>query len=228
MGIRLGQLQIKDIRLGTKQVVKVYNKEQQIYSNTQEPSAVSVLLQDGNIINKNDIQEQQISKDQVVGFIVKDDSYSLLVHPDQATQCYFCGAGQQCSNYEIKYDGSASAASSDFDGETNTNVLCQDLTEQYWACNVAKNSTWKDGRTGYLPALGELVFISKYIDDLNDARIKCGCEELQKVNYWSSTLNSRDDEGYVDWTYISDLHGYLDGGRVQGNYYCISVSKITQ
>lgn len=45
MGIRLGQLQIKDIRFGTKEVIKVYNKEQQIYSNTQE---------------------QYISKDQVV------------------------------------------------------------------------------------------------------------------------------------------------------------------
>lgn len=225
MGIRLGQLQIKDIRLGTKQVIKVYNKEQQIYSNTQEPSAVSVLLQDGNIINKNDIQEQQISKDQVVGFIVKDDSYSILVHPDQAVQCYFCNGTQQCSSYEIKYNGAVNAAKTDMDGETNTNILCSEMTYDQWACNVAKNSVWKDGRQGYLPALGELSFISKYIEDLNDARIKCGCDELQKANYWCSTLNARNEEGYVKSVYISDLRDYFDGGNVQGHYYCIPVSK---
>lgn len=99
------------------------------------------------------------------------------------------------------------------------------MTYDQWACNVAKNSVWKDGRQGYLPALGELSFISKYIEDLNDARIKCGCDELQKTNYWSSTLNSRNEQGYVESGYISDLHDYFDGGRVQGYYYCIPVSK---
>lgn len=225
MGIKLGQLQINSIFLGSKPINKVYYGQIQIYGNRPTVSAVSVLLQDGSVVNKNDIPQEGISKEQIVGFIVKDNSYSLLVHPDQAVQCYFCDGTQQCSSYEIKYDGTVNAAKTDMDGESNTNILCSEMTYDQWACNVAKNSVWKDGRQGYLPALGELSFISKYIEDLNDARIKCGCDELQKTNYWSSTLNSRNEQGYVEGVYISDLRDYFDGGRVQGYYYCIPVSK---
>ena len=55
MGIKLGQLQINSMFLGSKPINKVYYGQIQIYSNQPTVSAVSVLLQDGSVVNKNDI-----------------------------------------------------------------------------------------------------------------------------------------------------------------------------
>lgn len=191
-------------------------------------SAVNVLLTDGSLVNKRDLPSSGYSKDEVVGFAIKTSKGNILVHPDISTEkYYFCNGVSKCDGYEVtEQNKNVSYASLDMDGKGNTDKLRTTLTVGTWACNIARNTVWKDGRQGHMMSLGEALIIDSNIDDLNECRTKCGCEAVPKINYWTSTLNAKNEDGTILSTWIGNCYGYRDGANVQGLHAVLPVAEL--
>ena len=134
-----------------------------------------------------------------VGVILKNEYVSFVIHPSESSGSY--------SSSEQYIPGVAAANTRDaavveYAGESNTNAAIASGRAGY-AFTFARNVSYADGRTGYLPACGEMEQMRLNIDNINTALGLIGGTQLNFSSrfYWTSTQRSDTVYAWL-WSYI--------------------------
>lgn len=155
-----------------------------------------------------------------VGVLLVTDNTSFIIHPSE-------GFTKQWSQDittlipGVTTTGDRATALLDMAGASNTvAVIASGLAGD--AFTFATNAVYADGRTGFLPACGEMEAIR-----LNEANVNTAMNlingiqlSFSSVRYWSSTQDSSENRAWY-WRYQD---GYWNPGNKNSYYYCRSVS----
>lgn len=125
-------------------------------------------------------------------------------------------------------------------GLENTTILRTKLKEQGWAVNVCYNTIINDKHC-YLPSLGQLKIIEKYIDIINELLIRVGYNAfpIENISYWSSALGNKSEKpndgsstSFVEDWYIYIVYGcvfkktFAWGLNCQGYYNAMPITDL--
>lgn len=165
-----------------------------------------------------------------VGVALITDSYKLLIAPDMLGPMVWSNSAAEVTgltNYSSSTD-----AFQDMNGQTNTQYMLAVCSSADYAAGACTNYTFKNGKTGYLPSMGEL-----YLSGLNAKKISTclkafGGTDLSTDDnaqyYWSSTQNAVTSRAFgmgilnKDDCYIS-----LNQYKTTGSYYVRPFAPLT-
>lgn len=167
----------------------------------QYPIGVYILDTDNNLTKADDWNTANNNK--AVGVYVGDKNHRFVVAPRNVNNDrYVQLATVTLNNLTSLPSNDVDAAKDDFNGQVNTDTIIG-LAEDYrGASYLCKNTAFKNGKTGYLPALGELYVCWGYLSEVNAAlQVINGAVLDSRENYWSSTYNTAN----FFWTKISDV-----------------------
>lgn len=190
---------------------------------------IGVKLLDGRVIPYSKVPTSGYPKEEVVGITYRDGGVSFCIALDDiADSVYFCGGGYLENDPEgVVVSATTSEAVQDLSGDFNSHQIIQELVgNTSLAVFRTMNYTFPDGTPAYLGSIGEYRAIiyghdKKDIVAINDLLVRCGGTAIKtQSNYWSSTLNSFDEESSTRWVWIWNGTGYIDGGDGQGLRYC--------
>ena len=129
------------------------------------------------------------TNDKAVGVAVIDPKSNFVIAPSVLDSKYGW-SGQQILVQGIATTSDENKALNDYAGYNNT----QKIIEQDSQANTAigcRKYIFKNGLIGYLPALGELNLITKYLRVINDCLLDIGSKAIgvdyNNDVYWSST-----------------------------------------
>lgn len=94
-------------------------------------------------------------------------------------------------------------AKKDYAGKANTDKIIAKFGEDAPAATYCRDCTFKNGKTGYLWSLGEMVDAMNNREEIDTAIEKIGGTSLSKVNdssYWTSTLYNESYAWKCSWT----------------------------
>lgn len=124
-----------------------------------------------------------------VGVALITDSYKLLIAPDMLGPMAWSNSTAEVTGL-TSYSGSGSL--SDMNGQTNTQYMLAVCSSADYAAGACTNYTFKNGKTGYLPSMGELYQAGLNAKKINTCLEAFGGTVLRTdfMNlqyYWSST-----------------------------------------
>lgn len=173
------------------------------------------------------IADGSLDNDDVVGVAVISGEHRFVIAPQaQETWLPICPS----RNYGIETltpITDTDLAKQDFDGEANTDALIQQFGDSTSLIEgYAKSYTFKNGKSGYVPALGELVTAYNYKGQINACRSAIGLGDIYSNYVSSSTYYGYNNKGYFDiwgarWTdgYCGHQH-YDRGGQIAHYIFC--------
>lgn len=139
-----------------------------------------------------------------VGVYVGTDSCRFIIAPEDASTSAVWGTyGTSVSSAQtITIE---SKAKTDYAGQANTAaIISQDTSTSNKAADYCNSYTFKNGKTGYLPALGEWYIAYQNKSAVSTAMSKIGGTALNDSNYyWSSTQYSSSSAWLLVWSYGS-------------------------
>lgn len=202
----------------------------------KEPTGIAVLLKNGRKIDYAQmLPTSAFPKSECEGIVFEKEGMSVIMAMEPV-QCYFCNGTQVCSTVEVC--PSTAIGSNRVNGLEQTEKLRVVLTaDSSWAVNAAYAHVFGKSTHGYLPALGELCRIFRHKETVDTLLARCGCEGLDKANYWSSTLGGRvDSEGnysedvtdYIRTVFGVYASGDMDGFNCQGLYWALPMAEYTE
>ena len=189
-----------------------------------EPATVKIKHVDGTLYTDDEwtaaLTASTVTNEQAVGVAIPDPrneyAYLCVVHPTAERV-----DKKWSSNTTVLVDGvftpkgydSAARediAETDYAGQANTDAILAAVAagtiEDAPAAQYCAGITFADGKTGYLPAAGEILQMANCETDINACLAACGGTRLYFIaseNYWSSTQSSADCAWM--WYYNLDL-----------------------
>lgn len=168
-----------------------------------------------------------VTNDDAVGVAVISGEHRFVIAPqDGATWLPICPS----RNYGITTltpITDTDLAKQDFDGEANTDALIQQFGDSTSLIEgYAKSYTFKNGKSGYVPALGELVTAWNYKGQINACRSAIGLGDIYSDYVSSSTYYGYNSKGYFDiwavrWSDGNCGHQHYDrGGQLAHYIFC--------
>ena len=106
-------------------------------------------------------------------------------------------------------------AKKDYAGKSNTDKIIAEFGKDAEAATFCRNCTFKNGKTGYLWSLGEMVDAMNNKQEIDAAIEKIGGTSLSETNdssYWTSTLYNKSYGWTGYWSGDGDAY-YHDGGE---------------
>lgn len=135
-----------------------------------------------------------------VGVYVGTDSRRFIIAPEDASTSAVWGT------YGTSVSGaynttSESMAAADYAGQANTAaIISQDTSTSNKAADYCNSYTFKNGKSGYLPAFGELYIAYNNKSAVDTAMSKIGGTSIKaSYFYWSSTQYSSDAAWGLYW-----------------------------
>ena len=139
-----------------------------------------------------------------VGVYVGTDLCRFIIAPEDASTSAVWGTyGTSVSSAYTTT--TASNAQTDYAGQANTAaIISQDTSTSNKAADYCNSYTFKNGKTGYLPALGEWYIAYNNQSAIGTAMSKIGGTALTTSSYyWSSTQWSSYGAWLLNWNYGS-------------------------
>lgn len=160
---------------GTRSVVLEYSTANGVY----------IASTDGTFILPENWNTSNNTK--ALGVAVFSDNCHFIIAPEDAcsSTCWWGTPDTELSgatNTSIFADAIA-----DFNGETNTEAIIAEDSATNKAADYCKAYTFKNGKSGYLPAFGELYVAYQNRSALATALATISGEAFQENFYWSST-----------------------------------------
>lgn len=172
------------------------------------PYGTSIYGLDGKFYSLEEWTATEKSSSDAVGVAVSDGEHSFVIHPT-AEQINIKWSNSAIINIAgIVTTNDNITAEMDFAGESNTlailDAVSTGLIEDAPAAQYCIETTFANGKSGYLISLGELVLIHSYINDVNLllGAINGKLFDMENNKYWSST--KVDDTGAWGWYYLFD------------------------
>ena len=136
-----------------------------------------------------------------VGVYVGTDSCRFIIAPeDVSTSAVWGTYGTSVSG--AYSDTTTSGAITDYAGQANTTaIISQDTSTSNKAADYCNSYTFKNGKSGYLPAVGEWDQAYYNKSAVNTAMSKIGGTAMNTSYYWSSTQYSSNYAWLLSWDY---------------------------
>lgn len=125
------------------------------------------------------------------GIAVSDGTNRFIIAPSLANDSEKCRWGAWSWSVDV------GDSEDDYDGEGNTaeiiSVVANEsdgyfLESPYCAAGVAEAFVFASGATGYLPALGEMLLVETYLQEIEDMLSVVGGLSLDGYTYWTSSV----------------------------------------
>jgi hypothetical protein len=178
-----------------------------------EPKKHVVFIQhvDGNLYTPAQWTGNSFSNDLANGVAVVTDAASFVIAKDEFAKVKWQPSSSDFINGVSYINDSVSPGSTDYssyiptartilNGYNDTNLIIATTNEG--AAVECYNYVFQNGNRGYLPAIGELLIVSDYINDINDALSIIGGAAFGNTYYFSTTQNSYKTNNYYGsaWT----------------------------
>lgn len=138
------------------------------------------------------------NNNKVVGVSVRTENSEFVMAPTYNTVRIMWSSNEALVN-GIVTSSDKSIASKDYAGESNTDKIIEQIgTGDAPAAEYCRNYTFKNGKKGYLWALGEAIDASNNRSAINAAMDKIGGSGFKEYQYWTSTQYSYDAAFMVD------------------------------
>lgn len=143
--------------------------------------------------------ENGFANDEANGVAVISGDISFVLAKELIPDTYKYGGYNAPILTGLAYPATAEEAALDLDGFGNTKTLIEQLKDytdtSYKITGVpiaeaCANYTFPTGDKGYLPAVGELVILGQYANNVNAALSQIGGESFYSANYATSTQKS--------------------------------------
>lgn len=167
-------------------------------------NGVYILHTNGTLYTKDEWDTSWNNESAGVGVVVKTDKCQFVIAPDEANSIV------QQDPYNIKVEGILTAhnmdeAKLDFAGLANTQAAIEQLQPTIQsAFTYCHEYVFRNGKTGYLPALGEWVEAYNHHSDINACMNLIGGTPMYyqatgNMYKWSSTDRSKMNAWYIGW-----------------------------
>lgn len=172
-----------------------------------EPVGVWIYTTDGQYISSSNWSGTGKTLNDVVGIAVKSDSNKFVISPDNISRCNLSGAQGNVPTGMTEHSTQENGLL-DFSGEGNTDTLMDISTYNTsdYAAYKARNYTFKSvnnaqGKSGYLPSLGELNLAYLNKTEIDACLSACGgtAFSIDTYYYWSSTYRYKSSTMYTFW-----------------------------
>lgn len=139
-----------------------------------------------------------LNNEGVVGVLVVEDDVKFIMAMEDSED-YYIWSKENKLVYDDNYDSSLDSASKDMEGLRN----CRKLNDPSFPAAYYCHTYNRGGRSWYLPSIGELLLICKWMDAIQTALkiIEGDCFRLDDFNdcyYWSSTEMGYKSAGIVN------------------------------
>ena len=171
---------------------------------------VFILYTDGSLSNYN----TKVSGKTPVGVVLVNQYVSFVLHPSE-------GSGKTwSSNTATTINGvttttNTTTAKNDYAGLSNTNYMYAS-NKQGTVFTFAREASYADGRTGYLPACGEMEQIRLNVTNINTALNLIGGTQFDfsSKRYWCSTQYRSNDAW--NWYHVNSI--WTNGNKGNSSY----------
>ena len=200
---------------------------------TEITNGVFIYDNQGNLTPVSSWNAGNNSKALGVAVITEDCEFVISKSLPMKNAIEWGGYGTDIS--ELTNYSNSSSAQNDFNGQSNTNTILLNLgTSTDIAAGYCRSQSL-NGKTGYLPAAGELYVMWENKSDINSALQKIGASTIDSAfnnlytgsHYpWSSTEYSSDYAWYLYWERSSSPLVGLTKGNVDSRYYAFPVFPL--
>lgn len=154
---------------------------------------------------------------EAVGIAVKTSKCSFVIAPEEQTSIQWGGHGTLINGCTTTTNTESTKI--DYIGKQNTDAIIAKLgTSEQYAANYCQNYTFKNGKVGYLPAVGELFEAYQNKSEVDACMSLIGGKALYEGNAnnrkWSSTQYGENTAWLLNWD-RSDIY-YL----TKNNSFC--------
>lgn len=169
--IKLGSTDITNVMLGTTKVDAIFLGNTKVYPNLPVVEGIYVYHVDKKFYTFPEFQKLSITAiSQVLGFAIIDNQGSFLLPPKpKLTNGYrWCP-----ENFDTFVVPDVGIGVDDLNGRQNTEVLFNNFhnvagSNEYAAGYAYRFTPVPIGTNWYLPSIGELIIIHRYVSELND------------------------------------------------------------
>lgn len=154
------------------------------------PNGVYILHANGKVYTKKDWDTSW--NNNAVGVAVKTAKCSFVIAPEEQSPINWGGFGTTINGCTTTTNDSV--AKSDFKGRTNTKAIVTQLgySKEMYAARYCSEYTFKNGKEGYLPALGELYEAYQNKSEIDACMALIGGKAMYNDSFknqtkWSST-----------------------------------------
>lgn len=140
-----------------------------------------------------------------VGVSVHTENSQFIICADSIYNCIWSDTSSTISGIVITTN--ANTAKKDYAGKTNTDKIIANLGKNAKAAISCRNYEFKNGKTGYLWSLGEMVDAMNNRNEIDAAIEKIGGTSLSDTNdayYWTSTMY-RNSYAWTGYWYDGDV-----------------------
>lgn len=169
--IKLGSTDITNVMLGTTKVDAIFLGNTKVYPNLPVVEGIYVYYVDKKFYTFPEFQKlSNTAISQVLGFAIIDNQGSFLLPPKpNLTNSYrWCP-----ENFDTFLVPDVGIGVDDLNGRQNTEVLFNNFhnvagSNEYAAGYAYRFTPVPIGTSWYLPSIGELIIIHRYVSELND------------------------------------------------------------
>lgn len=231
----------KDIvpRFNGKDVSRVMYNGKQIYPSNKgidpatAPNGVYIYSNDGKLYNPE--EWNTANNDLAVGVAVVTDDCKFAISKSLPMKNAITWGGYGTDISGLTNCTSESSAQNDFNGQSNTSTIISALGSSTSIAAGYCRSQSLNGKTGYLPAAGELYVMWENKSDINSALQKIGASTIDSAfnnlytdsHYpWSSTEYSSSAAWYLYWERSSSPLGGVSKGSGDSGCYVFPVFPL--
>ena len=232
----------KDIvpRFNGKDVSRVMYNGKQIYPSNKgidpatAPNGVYVYANNGKLYNPE--EWDTANNDLAVGVAVVTDDCKFAISKSLPMKNAITWGGYGTDISELTNCTSESSAQNDFNGQSNTSTIISVLGSSTSIAAGYCRSQSLNGKTGYLPAAGELYVMWENKSDINSALQKIGAStidsafnNLYNTDYhfpWSSTEYSSSAAWVLSWKLSSSPLGYSIKDNGNSSHYAFPIFPL--
>lgn len=169
--IKLGSTDITNVMLGTTKVDAIFLGNTEVYPNLPVVEGIYVYHVDKKFYTFPEFQKLSITAiSQVLGFAIIDNQGSFLFPPKPNLTDGYRWCPENFDTFVVPDIGTDV---DDLNGRQNTEVLFNNFhnvagSNEYAAEYAYRFTPVPIGTNWYLPSIGELIIIHKYVSELND------------------------------------------------------------
>ena len=218
---------------GNQQFTANQNTRTVTVAYTEITNGVFIYDNQGNLTPTASWNTGNNSKALGVAVITEDCEFIISKSLPMKNAIEWGGYGTDIS--ELTNYSSSSSAQNDFNGQSNTSTILLNLSTSTDIAAGYCRSQSLNGKTGYLPAAGELYVMWENKSDINSALQKIGASTIDSAfnnlytgsHYpWSSTEYSSYGAWYLHWEYSSSPLDYNNKNYDRSSRYAFPVFPL--
>lgn len=177
-------------------IVLIEDVKKLIY-NAPKISRVQIQHVDGTLYTTEDWTAKNFTASQANGVAVLGDNASFVIDKRYTSTADKWSSDTANTVAGIVTTNDSNVASKDYAGEANTQAML--AVDTYAAGYMCANKIFANGKTGYLPSVGEWLEAYMYKTEIKAVMSLIGGESISYGNHWTSTQANNGYAWMINW-----------------------------